>query len=166
MARRPPAPALPPGLFPYVMATPAVQAALHLDVAIAPEHRIDPTRTASSPFMDSVQRLDALLYGAQGLTAPRWALYDCAGLPGVVIGYGEPVAALSAEARARLGVPDAHEGLVPVSMMIAIPMLGERRWLVYGLGAARSSAGVPRLEGLTLALGVPALAAREITATV
>ena len=166
MPRRPPAPALPPGLVPYVMATPAVQAALHLDVAVAPEHRIDPMRTASSPFMDSVQRLDALLYGAQGLTAPRWALYDCAGLPGVVIGYGEPARALSAEARARLGAPEAQEGLVPVSMMIAIPMLGDRRWLVYGLGAARGSIDFPRLQGLTLALGLRALAAREITATV
>ena len=76
-----------------------------------------------------------------------------------MIGHGEPARALSDEARARLGAPEAQEGLVPVSMMIAIPMLGDRRWLVYGLGAARGSIDLPRLQGLTLAQMHPSVAA-------
>lgn len=155
------------GLVPYVMATPLVQAALRLDVEglrVADEHRIDPRRVAGSSFMDAIQRLDVVLYGARDLTAPRWALYDCAGLPGAVIGFAKDASSLTKEERARLAVPDGEDGIVPVSMMIATPMLGERRWLVYTIGAAPSN--VEALDHATLHLGLAMLDAHQIIATV
>ncbi|MFO0591662.1 MAG: hypothetical protein U0441_29215, partial [Polyangiaceae bacterium] len=119
---------------------------------------------AGSLFMDAIQRLDVVLYGARDLTAPRWALYDCAGLPGAVIGFARGASSLSEEERALLAVPADHAGIVPISMMIATPMLGGRRWLVYTIGAA--PLGVEALEEQTLALGLAMLNAVEITATV
>ena len=152
-------------LTPYVMATPLVQSSLHLDpggLTVAEEHRVDPRRVAGSRFMDAIQRLDVALYGARNLTAPRWALYDCAGLPGAVIGFAKRQSDLTEGERGRLTAPDSEDEIVPVSMMIATPMLGDRRWLVYTIGSASSE----QVDVLTLQLGLAMLDANEITATV
>src|SRR5262245_11998489 len=84
------------GLVPYVIAAPATLRRLDrspLGLSIEPENVVDPTRTRGAPLLDAVHRLDALVFGPRGLATPRWALYDCAELPGVVAGLsraGEP----------------------------------------------------------------------------
>ncbi|MFO0760351.1 MAG: hypothetical protein U0359_27970 [Byssovorax sp.] len=134
-------------LCPYVVATSAVAA--HLDLAplgqlIAPEHTFDPLLRASAPFLHRVEQLDDAEYTPQGMAMPRWALYDCAELPGLICGLGEP----------------GDEGLRPLSMMLAVPMLGERRWLVYSIASPQA-----HLRFATLALGLGLIRAGEINAT-
>jgi hypothetical protein len=134
-------------LSPYVVATSAVAA--HLDLAplgqlIAPEHTFDPLLRASAPFLHRVEQLDAAEYAPQGMAMPRWALYDCAELPGLITGLAQM----------------DDEGLCPLSMLIAVPMMGERRWLIYSIASPRA-----HLRFATLALGLGLLRAGEINAT-
>ncbi len=134
-------------LSPYVVATSAV--AVHLDLAplgqlITPEQHFDPLRRASAPFLRRVEQLDAAEYAPRGMAMPRWALYDCAELPGVITGLAHRTS----------------EGLLPLSMLIAVPMLGERRWLIYTIASPRA-----QLRFATLALGLALVRAREIDAT-
>jgi hypothetical protein len=158
------------GLRQYAMARPPMQAAIRAKrgpLQIADEDWIDPTRVASAPFMDAIQQLDARLYGERGLTAPRWALYDCAGLPGVILGFGRRASQMADADRARLSVPDGYEGLVPLSMSIATPMLGDHRWLLTTLGAVSDGAATAQeLADETFRFAADTLPARDVIATV
>jgi len=141
-------------LLPYVLATPRVQRALGLlgelddphpaTRDLSPDRLVDPMRVASSPLVDGIQRLDAALFGERRMSIPRWALYDCAGLPGAVIGFGKPANQLTDEERRALAIEPAFEGFAPLSMMMAIPMVGRGRWLVYTLGSLAAPPGEPR----------------------
>ena len=156
---------MPIALRPYVLATPRVQRALGVaepggaGAAFASALVLDPMRVASSALVDGIQRLDAALFAPRGMGMPRWALYDCAGLPGAVIGLGAEAAILPAEARAALALDPAFEGFAPVSMMIVIPMIGEGRWLAYTLGSIGRAAGLADLDARTLSLGLDAVRA-------
>jgi hypothetical protein len=123
---------------PFVAATAALQARLDLAPLGSPvraEDRFDPTRVASAPLLARLERLDALRYGALGMKSPRWALYDCAELPGAIAGFGASARDLTPALRAALEVGEDDEGLVPVSMVVATPMLEGGRWLVYAMCA-------------------------------
>lgn len=144
---------LPAAQRPYVVATAALWPRLDpapLGWPVAAPDCFDPTRRASSTMLDRLQRLDAALFGPRGMATPRWALYDCAGLTGVIAGIGLPARVLPSPLRAALDLPDRAEGLAPISMAVATPMLGDRSWLVYALGW---------LDGVAADLGVATAAA-------
>lgn len=139
----------------YVVARPSVLASLDLapgGVAVGSEHQIDPTRADTTPFLDRIERIDHVVFAPRGLATPRWALYDCACLPGVIFGLGRPSGSTARD-------------LVPLSSLVAIPMLGDDRWLAYALAVAPMAEPIPRLGEATLALGIALLRAREITTT-
>lgn len=152
---------------PYVVATEQLQARLELKplgLGIRPEHRFDPLRVASAPFLDRVQTLDSLTYGPVGMAMPRWALYDCAELAGALVGLGTRAQHLPPRLRATFAVPDDYEGLVALSMYIAVPLLGERRWLSHSLCSINEvapTAAPPGMTVLTMALGLVTVGARQ-----
>lgn len=115
---------------PYIVATEEVRR--HIDYESV-EQRHDPRKMACAEFLDRLEVLDQQAYSADDLTMPRWAFYDCGELPGVVCGMAE--------------------GDVPISMVIAIPMLGERRWLIHSLCASDDDRDVAR-RSLDLAIEV------------
>jgi hypothetical protein len=134
-------------LTPYVVATHAVAA--HLDLSplgqiIAPEHLFDPLHRGSAPFLHRIEDIDRAEFGAAGMIIPRWALYDCAELPGLITGLGH----------------QDEQGFCPLSMMIAIPMMGHRRWLIYGMACPTT-----HLRFATMALGLGLVRAGEINFT-
>ena len=149
-------------LVPYVVATPLNRRALDLcpyGIAVDPGNIIDPTRMASEPFLDMLHRLDGLTFGPEGMPMPRWVFYDCSELPGAIFGLARPAAKLWPAARALFAVPDGYEGLVPISMYIAIPMAHRGVWFGHNL----ASAG-PRLRevgGLTKGLALKAFGVRH-----
>jgi hypothetical protein len=96
-------------------------------------HRIQPQRLGSLPFMRRIERLDELTYGAAGLAIPRWVLYDCASVPGAIYGFAVPAARLPEALRRVIDVPSGETGLVPVSMLLAVPMVLGGSWHTYGL---------------------------------
>ena len=98
---------------PYVVATRKLQARLDLEplgLPIIPEHRFDPLRVSSAPFLDRVQTLDALTYGPVGMAMPRWALYDCAEMAGALVGLGTRAAHLPARLRKTFAIPERLRG--------------------------------------------------------
>lgn len=130
---------------PYLVASPHGAAAdprpLPADFGAAELNRLDPHRTAHEAFLTLLQRLDKRAYGPADMVLPRWAFYDCAEVPGGVFGFAE-----------RRG-----NGLAPLSMLVAIPMLPEGAWHVYGLCAVTEGEG---LRMLTLAAGLAVLGVR------
>ena len=129
---------------PYVVATPFARP--HLDLApfgwaLAPEHVLDPLRLRTEPFLALLQRLDVLAFGPEGMPMPRWVFYDCAELPGAIFGLGQRVERLDPDAARLFDVPPGYDGIVPLSMYVAIPMAPAGAWFGHNL----SSLG-PRLD--------------------
>ena len=102
-------------LRPYVVATAPLQERIE---AKDLHHRYDPTHVASAPFLDRLELLDAEAYGPE-MMIPRWAFYDCAQLPGAVVGLAE-------------------DGKEPVTMYLATPMIEPGNWLGYSVAASSS----------------------------
>ncbi len=122
-------------------------------------HRVDPLRVDASPFLDMLQRLDALVRGPKGMALPRWAFFDCAEVPGVIAGFACPADGLPPRAREVMAVRPGWSGPVPVSLVAAIPMLDPGSWHVYGLSCLdeREPAwGAPGLGASTLDLAIRA----------
>lgn len=140
-------PALLELLVPFVVATPDNLPALDLaPFGVAPAVHIDPLRAGSQGFLDLLHRLDGLTFGPEGMPMPRWVFYDCSELPGAIYGFARPAATLWPAARALFKVPQGYDGLVPLSMYIAIPMAHRGVWFGHNLA---SSAPALRTAGLS-----------------
>ena len=128
----------------FVVATPDNQARFDLrpfGLVVADDARFDPLRREAAPFLDRLARLDALTFGAEGMPMPRWVFYDCAEIPGGIVGFGARAATISSDVRALLEVPEGAEGIVPLSMYIAIPTLEPGVWMGHNLSTARRGLG-------------------------
>jgi hypothetical protein len=120
--------------------------------------RFDPHLLASEPFVALAHRLAEAVHATRGL--PKWAIYHCLQVPGVVVGLALPAAAAPLDVRTTLDVPHGYDGLVPVSMVAAVPTVEAGTWHVYGLGALNGPAG------RTLELAVTALGIRQVVGSV
>lgn len=160
-------------LVPYLVAAPG--ALPHLDLApfglpIAPEHILDPFRLGSATFLDLLHKLDGLTFGPEGMPMPKWVFYDCSEVPGAIYGLARPARTLWPKVRALFGVPDDYDGLVPVSMYVAIPMHRPGVWFGHNLSSLapvfRRLALVPELDmaglgSLTKGLALRCFGVRE-----
>jgi hypothetical protein len=157
---------------PYLVARPPVLSAIDrrpLGIEIPSANLFDPQHTSGRTFIHLVKRLDALTFGPMGLTMPDWVFYDCAVMPGAVFGFARPAGAVHPWVRRVLEVPDGYDGLVPLSLFIAIPMAHRQATLVYTLCSVNQAAPGSAPEGLwrlTLAGGTAALGRDEIVGTV
>jgi hypothetical protein len=115
-------------LVPYL-----VSSSIDGDPGVPAAHRVDPLRVDACPFLDMLQRLDAVVRGPKGMALPRWAFFDCAEVPGLIAGFACPADGLPARARDVMAVRPGWSGPVPVSLVAAIPMLEPGSWHVYGL---------------------------------
>lgn len=156
---------------PYAVSLPALARRLNptpLGISIRPEHEFDPTRISSTAFLSLIERLDSVTFGPLALSMPRWALYDCAELPGIIFGFGQSADGLPARLRSALDVPASYRGLVPISMFFAVPMLEPGHFLGYSISDLYEVApdlAPPGLRLLTLAAALDALGADELTGT-
>jgi hypothetical protein len=156
---------------PYVIAREAVRPSLDLRpfrLEVTEDCLFDPMRAASGPFIDLVKRLDDATYGPLALSMPSWVLYDCAVMPGVVFGFGRPAPTVEPWVKTALQVPDDYEGLVPMSILIAVPRVDRQSVLVYTLCSINQVAAGAAPEGLwrlTLAAGTRALGCEQMMAT-
>lgn len=153
---------------PYLVARPPVLRDLDrtpLGVAIQDDHVFDPQRVAGGAFIRLVKRLDEMAYGPVGLSMPDWVFYDCAVVPGAVFGFARRAGDLPPWVGKVLGVEPGYDGLVPVSLLIGLPMVGRESTLVYTLCSLNQMAPGAAPEGLwrvTLAAGTKALGIREM----
>ena len=123
---------------PYLVATPFNLPSLNLapfGVPVPPENIIDPLRLESEVFLRLLHRLDGLTFGPEGMPMPRWVFFDCSELPGAIYGLARPAATLWPKARELFKVPPDYDGLVPVSMYVAIPMYRPGIWFGHNLSS-------------------------------
>ncbi len=88
---------------------------------------------------------------------PRWVFYNGSELPGGIVGFGRRVAQLTPTQRAAMHVPPGYDGLVPLSMFIAIPMLPTGNWMGHNLASLNGvfpKAGLSSLASITKAFGL------------
>jgi hypothetical protein len=126
---------------------------------VAEAHRFDPHVTASGPFLNVLQRLDELTFGPIGMPMPRWVFYDCAEVPGGIFGFGVPAEHVPEWVRRALKVDADYDGLVPLSMLVAIPMLPPRTWHIYTLCSINEVAPGAAPAGLRVLTGASGLSA-------
>ncbi|MFO0747978.1 MAG: hypothetical protein U1F43_20305 [Myxococcota bacterium] len=156
---------------PWIICRTAVRAGLDrapLGIPIGEANLIDPQRVAHGRFLHLVQVLDEMTYGPVGLKMPSWVFYDCAVVPGALFGFARRAAELEPWVRQSLRVPADYDGLVPVSIVAAIPMAHRKAELVYTLCSVNQVAPGAAPEGLwrlTLAAGAAALGIDSMVAT-
>lgn len=119
-------------------------------IEISPELRFDPTKLKSGPFLNILQRLDELTFGPVGMTMPRWVFYDCAEVPGGIFGFARPAIQLPDWVRRALHVDPDYDGMVPLSIYVAIPMLQPGAWHTYTLCSLNEVAPGSAPAGLRL----------------
>lgn len=100
-------------------------------------------------FFELLQRLDSLTFGHQGMGMDKWVFFDCAAMPSGIFGFGLLKKDLPEDFLKMLRVEESYEGLVPVSMFMAIPTSDEGRWFAHNLSSLNSFIG-SRFPGLGL----------------
>lgn len=98
---------------------------------VEPALCFDPLAVKSGPFLTILSRLDELTFGPVGMTMPRWVFYDCAEVPGGIFGFSRPAAQVPEWVLRALHVEPGYAGPVPLSMVVAIPMLKPGCWHTY-----------------------------------
>ena len=134
-------------LVPYLVATPFNLP--HLDqrpFGVTAPVIIDPLRMESETFLMLLHRLDGLTFGPEGMPMPRWVFFDCSEMPGAIYGLARRARDLWPRARELFKPPEGYDGLVPVSMYVAIPMHRQGMWFGHNLS---SLAPVLEREGVT-----------------
>jgi hypothetical protein len=155
---------------PYLIATDEIASQLNpspLGVTIPVDNRINPQHRRHADFLALLRFVDSLTFGPYGMQMPDWVFYDCAVMPGAVFGLGVRRTALEPWALDALRVPPKYDGLIPLSVFIAIPMLPGHRtrapgepppsWLLYTLDEMNQVSpgmGPEGMLSLTFALGL------------
>jgi len=156
---------------PYLVARPAIVESMDtcpLGVSIRDQNVFDPQKVSSGDFLNLAKRLDAMTYGPLGLRMPDWVFYDCAVVPGAIFGFARPARDIEPWLREGLGLPEDYDGLVPVSLFIAIPTPNRKQWIGYTLCSINEIAAGGAPEGLwrlTLAMGTAALGIEHMRST-
>ncbi|APR76989.1 Hypothetical protein A7982_02336 [Minicystis rosea] len=153
----------------FLVSNPANHGALDLapfGLAIPPARRYAATSLRSREVVDGLHRLDAASFGDQQMLMPRWVLFDCGELPGIVYGFGRRAGDLSARVRAHYEVLDRDDVFVPLSMWVAIRCAEDGAWFGHNLSSANllleDGERLPGLATLTKALGVKLSRARRL----
>ena len=134
-----------------------------------PLYVVNPQCVENAEFVALVQKLDDLSFSPMGLEMPGWVFYDCGVMPGIVFGYGVRAEKIRPWIRRSLGVSQDYDGLVPLTLFIAIAMLPSRSWLVNTLTGLDDVAPGATVEGIvtrTLAGGLFLLPIDDLYGTV
>jgi hypothetical protein len=118
---------------------------------------VDPLRLSSEVFLTLLQTMDALTFGPEGMPMPRWVFLGGAELPGAIYGFARRVKDLPDEVNEKLKVPAGYDGLVPLSMYIAIPVAPPDVWFGHNLASLNPvfpALGLKGLASITKALAL------------
>jgi hypothetical protein len=158
-------------LSPYVVATAPLWRRIDrapLGRRLLEDHWFDPTRVSSRPFIDCLDRLDELTFGPLGMRMPRWALYDCAALPGAIIGLGADASQVSGALRTALA-PPRDASFLPLTMCLLTPRAAPDEWLAYSISSLLELDPVidgRQAEIESLAIALAAVGAKRVLSTI
>lgn len=138
------------GLEPYLVAAPHNVTRFELrpfGLEIPSDNLIDPTRVDSVSFCSSLQTLDRLTFGPEGMPMDKWVFYDICYMPGGVFGFGLRASEAPEELRALFGDVE-DDALLPLTMYGAIPMAVKGAWMGHNLCSLGSRVTGRNLRGL------------------
>jgi hypothetical protein len=129
---------------PYILGNPKVIHNYQLDVfnkSFNSNEIMDCLDTKNLDFFNLIHKLDAITFGDQGMGMDKWVFFDCAAMPAGIIGF-----ALKREDTPEILVKafdldDDYEGLVPISMYMAIPTSDRGRWFGHNLSSLKRFLG-------------------------
>jgi hypothetical protein len=98
---------------------------------------MDPLQIESADFASSILALENTAFRGTGLILPRWAFFDCAVMPGVVVGFAARTSQLSDAVRKVLPINDRLEW-TPISLFICIPAVETDHWVAHNLCSVNS----------------------------
>jgi hypothetical protein len=110
-----------------------------MDLKISPEFCFNPTSFKSKTFYHYLKTMDTLTFGDQGMSMDGWVYFDCSTMPGAIVGFGLSASDLPVKLRS-LFLNCEDNTFIPLSMYIAIPMVGNR-WFGHNLSSLRSHLG-------------------------
>ncbi|MSP93292.1 MAG: hypothetical protein EXR79_16110 [Myxococcales bacterium] len=123
---------------PYLVATPFNLPLLDPEpfgMPTPPQNVLNPLALSSEPFLTLLHRLDGLTFGPEGMPMPRWVFFDCSEMPGAIYGLARRASTLWPGVRDLFKLPADFDGLVPVSMYVAIPMQRPGQWFGHNLSS-------------------------------
>ena len=98
---------------------------------------INPTSIETSEFAMMLLTLENTAFKSSGLTMPRWALYDCGIMPGLICGFVYRTSKLPAAIRKAFPFGDKFEW-TPISLFMAIPAAEAGHWTAWNLCSVNS----------------------------
>ena len=133
-----------------------------LGQTIHSDYHFDPTYNSSLDFYAYLRQMDALTFADQGMCMDGWVYFDCATMPGAIVGFGVKAKELPKKLR-QYFKKAKDDTFIPVSMFIAIPMLGNK-WFGHNLSSLKSKLGdeYKGLGLLTKAFGIQVLKINEM----
>lgn len=114
----------------------------------------DCTKTSSLTFFNMIHELDRLSFSEQGMGMDRWTFYDCGAMPGAIFGLGIAKSDVNIKICRQMNIPDDYQGLVPISMFIAIPTAEPHVWFGHNLSSIGANLGLKRVGLQTKARGL------------
>lgn len=88
-------------------------------------------------FSDLILDIEGRAFQGANMAMPRWVFYDCAIMPGVVVGFAHKTETLSPALRSAIGKPIQGEW-TPLSLFICIPTVQPECWLAHNLSSINS----------------------------
>lgn len=138
---------------PFVIANPISLVNLNLDFigcSIDDGDKYSCLDVSSAQLIQLIQNLDQLSFGPQAMSMDKWVIFDCAAMPGAIVGFGiekEELAINDEKYLNDLKVPKDYRGIVPISFYMAIPTMQEGHWFGHNLSSMGQSLATP-LPGL------------------
>lgn len=123
---------------PYVVTYPGNLSELDLcpwEIGLQEQQRISCLSIDHEWFFDLLHKLDGLTFGPTGMSMAKWVFFDCGEMPGAIIGFALPAAALPKRVRDAFELPGGFDRIVPVSMFIAIPAIRRGFWFAHNLSS-------------------------------
>lgn len=134
-----------------------------LGKAIEPECIFDPVTLRSREIIDGLHALDSATFGPEDMLMPRWVLFDCGEMPGIVFGFLHRLGDLP-EAGRRLYTSNWN-GWVPISMWVAIPCVEPGAWFGHNLSSVnvvQRGSDEGKLSGLAMLTKVMGISAARV----
>lgn len=112
---------------------------------------LDPMR---APDSDLIGPFQPPIDGPEDIAIPRWAVYDCAEIPGAVLGLlREPIDS------------PCDQPLDPVGLVLATPHAEPGDWHLYGLTVRRPERPIDEVRAAVVGAALDLLGARRVTLT-
>jgi hypothetical protein len=123
---------------PFILGNPKVIHNYSLNVfnkAFAPHSIKDCLDTKNLEFFKLIHKLDSITFGDQGMGMDKWVFFDCSAMPAGIFGFALKREDAPEVLMRAYDLSDDYEGLIPISMYMAIPTSDRGRWFGHNLSS-------------------------------